>query len=81
MPFALLFALLRRLPWTRQLLLTGLAIAVVEAVLFSGVGFIEYATKHLLLNPKVVQANNYDNYFRVNSLFFDPSIYGRFLAS
>ncbi len=79
-PFALLFVLLRRLSWTRSLLLTGLAIAVAEAVLFSGVGFVEYATKHLLLNPKVVQANNYDNYFRVNSIFFDPSIYGRFLA-
>jgi len=34
----------------------------------------------LFLNPKVVAANEYDNYFRVNSLFFDPSIYGRFLA-
>ena len=79
-PFALLFGLLRGVPWTRPLLLAGLGIAVAEAVLFSGVGFIEYATKHLLLNPKVVQANNYDNYFRVNSIFFDPSIYGRFLA-
>jgi len=79
-PFALLFGLLRRLPWSRTLLLTGLAVAVAEAVLFSGIGFVEYATKHLLLNPKIVQANNYDNYFRVNSLFFDPSVYGRFLA-
>ena len=36
--------------------------------------------KPCFLNPKVVAANEYDNYFRVNSLFFDPSIYGRFLA-
>jgi len=79
-PFALLFALLRRLRWPRELLLVCAGIAAVEAVLFSGVGFVEYATKHLLLNPSVVQANDYDNYFRVNSLFFDPSIYGRFLA-
>jgi O-antigen ligase len=28
----------------------------------------------------VVAADQYDNYFRVNSVFFDPSIYGRFLA-
>ena len=28
----------------------------------------------------MVAANQYDNYFRVNSLFFDPNIYGRFLA-
>ena len=43
-------------------------------------GFVEYYRKSLFLNPKVVAANQYDNYFRVNSVFFDPSIYGRFLA-
>ena len=53
---------------------------VAEAVLFAGVGFVEYARKSLFLNPKVVAANEFDNYFRVNSVFFDPSIYGRFLA-
>ena len=45
-----------------------------------GSGFVEYYRKALFLNPKVVAANQYDNYFRVNSLFFDPNIYGRFLA-
>jgi O-antigen ligase len=80
LPFGLLYALLRQVRWTRELLLACLGIAVCEAVLFVGVGFVEYARKELLLNPKVVAANDYDNYFRVNSLFFDPSIYGRFLA-
>jgi O-antigen ligase len=47
---------------------------------FAGIGFVEYYRKTLFLNPKVVAANQYGNYFRVNSLFFDPSIYGRFLA-
>jgi O-antigen ligase len=79
-PFGLLFALLRRERWDRELLLRCLAAAVVIAVLLAGVGFIEYARKSLFLNPKVVAANEYDNYFRVNSLFFDPNIYGRFLA-
>lgn len=79
-PFGLLYALLRQVRWTRELLLACLGIAVCEAVVFAGVGFVEYARKELLLNPKVVAANDYDNYFRVNSLFFDPSIYGRFLA-
>jgi O-antigen ligase len=79
-PFALLFLILRDVRWTRQLLLRCLAVAVALAVLFAGVGFIEYYRKALLLNPKVVAANQYDNYFRVNSVFFDPSIYGRFLA-
>ena len=48
--------------------------------MFAGIGFVEYDRKSLFLNPKVVAANQYDNYFRVNSLFFDPNIYGRFLA-
>jgi O-antigen ligase len=79
-PFALLFVLLRDVRWTRELLLGCLGIAVALAVVFAGVGFIEYARKELFLNPKVVAANQFDIYFRVNSLFFDPNIYGRFLA-
>ncbi len=79
-PFGLLFLLLRDVRWTRALLLRCLGVAVVLAILFAGVGFVEYSRKSLLLNPKVVAANQYDNYFRVNSVFFDPSIYGRFLA-
>ncbi len=79
-PFALLFSLLRRVRWTRDLLLWCLVVVVGLAVIFAGIGFVEYAGRHLLLNPKVVAANQFDNYFRVNSLFFDPSIYGRFLA-
>ena len=80
LPFALLFLILRDVRWTRELLLRCLGVAVALAVLFAGVGFVEYYSKALFLNPKVVAANQYDNYFRVNSVFFDPSIYGRFLA-
>jgi O-antigen ligase len=54
--------------------LIGLALA------FVAVGFVEYATRRLLLNPKVIASNELEAYFRVNSLFFDPNIYGRFLA-
>ncbi len=79
-PFALLFALLREVRWTRELLLQCLAVAVALAVVFAGIGFVEYDRKQLFLNPKVVAADQYGNYFRVNSLFFDPNIYGRFLA-
>jgi O-antigen ligase len=79
-PFALLLVLLRDVRWRRELLLRCLGVAVALAVVFAGVGFIEYARKELFLNPKVVAANQFDNYFRVNSLFFDPNIYGRFLA-
>ena len=79
-PFGLLFVLLRQVRWDRELLLRCLAVAVALAVVFAGIGFVEYHRKALFLNPKVVAANQYDNYFRVNSLFFDPNIYGRFLA-
>jgi O-antigen ligase len=79
-PFALLFGLLREVKWTRELLLQCLAVAVALAVVFAGIGFVEYDRKQLFLNPKVVAADQYGNYFRVNSLFFDPNIYGRFLA-
>ena len=53
---------------------SALALALV------GVGFWEYATRQLLLNPRVINANEFESYFRVNSLFFDPNIYGRFLV-
>ncbi len=79
-PFALLFLILRDVRWTRELLLRCLGVAVALAIVFAGVGFVEYYRKALFLNPKVVAADQYDNYFRVNSVFFDPSIYGRFLA-
>jgi O-antigen ligase len=80
MPFGLLFVLLRDVRWTRELMFACLGVAVALAVVFAGVGFVEYYRKALFLNPKVVAANQFGNYFRVNSLFFDPSIYGRFLA-
>jgi O-antigen ligase len=79
-PFLALFVLLRDVRWTPQLLLACLGVAVALGVVFAGIGFVEYSRKTLFLNPKVVAANQYDNYFRVNSLFFDPNIYGRFLA-
>lgn len=79
-PFGLLFMLLRDVRWTRELVLACLGVVVALTVVFAGIGFVEYYRKTLFLNPKVVAANQYGNYFRVNSLFFDPSIYGRFLA-
>ncbi|MEA2267612.1 MAG: hypothetical protein QOC64_222, partial [Solirubrobacteraceae bacterium] len=57
-----------------------LGVLVALALVFAGIGFFEYATRELLLNPKVIASNQLQDYFRVNSLFFDPNIYGRFLA-
>jgi O-antigen ligase len=80
LPFALLLKLLIGLDWKPRLLRSCLAIAVALALAFVLVGFVEYATGTLLLNPKVIAANQFESFFRVNSLFFDPNIYGRFLV-
>jgi O-antigen ligase len=79
-PFALLFALVSRVTWTPRLTKACLGVLIALALVFAGVGFVEYATRHLFLNPKVIASNQLEDYFRVNSLFFDPNIYGRFLA-
>ena len=79
-PFALLFAVLRELEWTPRRLTWAFWVLVGEALIFTGIGFWEYLTRELLLNPKVIASNQVREYFRVNSLFFDPNIYGRFLA-
>jgi O-antigen ligase len=79
-PFALLFVLLARLRWTPRLARVCVGVLVVLALALVGIGFVEYATRHLFLNPKVIASNQLEDYFRVNSLFFDPNIYGRFLA-
>jgi len=80
-PFAVGMRLLLEVRWTRRLLLQALGLTVALAGLFAAVGFVEWATGRLLIsNEKVLAANDLKPYFRVNSLFFDPNVYGRFLA-
>ncbi|MCU0314243.1 MAG: hypothetical protein MUC84_09310, partial [Solirubrobacteraceae bacterium] len=79
-PFAALYVLMARTAWTARV--AGLTLGVLAglAAALAAIGYVEYATRHLLLNPKVIASNQLEDYFRVNSLFFDPNIYGRFLA-
>jgi len=79
-PFALLFALLAGCEWDRRLLALTLGVVAAEGVAFALIGFGEYATRHLLWNAAVIKSNEYHTYFRVNSLFWDPNIYGRTMA-
>jgi O-antigen ligase len=79
-PFALLFCLLRGQRWTPELLRRCLLLLVGLALVFVLIGFVEYSTKSLLLNPKLIAENNVHTYFAINSVFFDPDIFGRFLA-
>jgi O-antigen ligase len=78
-PFALLFRLLLDIRWSWRLLAVCGAVAVALALVFVGIGFWEYHRRELLWNPKVIAANQFESYFRVNSVFWDPNIYGRFL--
>jgi O-antigen ligase len=79
-PFALGFCLLRQLEWDARLTRMCLLVAVGLAIVFSVVGFAEYATKTIFLNPKLIATNQDHTYFAVNSVFFDSNIFGRFLA-
>jgi O-antigen ligase len=79
-PFMLLLRLLTSVHWSRRVVYACSGVAVGLALLFAAIGFAEYATRHIFWNQKVIAANEFESYFRVNSLFFDPNIYGRFLA-
>jgi O-antigen ligase len=79
-PFGVLFLLLVEVRWTPRLLTTSLWILAGLALLFCAVAFVEYAVHDVLLNDKLKESNLYNPYFRVNSLFFDPNIFGRFLV-
>ena len=80
-PFAVLFRLLGDVDWSAVRLRHAFWLVAGLAIVFAAVGFYEYASGHLLLsNAKVQESNDLKPYFRVNSLFFDPNIYGRFLA-
>jgi len=79
-PFATVFALMDEVEWNMKTLRLILVVIVFEALACAFVGFIEWGTRSLLWNETVVETNNFHVYFRVNSLFWDPNIYGRYLA-
>ena len=53
---------------------------IFPALAFSGIGVYQYATRDVFWNPKVIVGNAYAPFYRVNSVFYDPSVYGRFLV-
>jgi O-antigen ligase len=80
LPFGLLAICLARVPWRRDWLKGLYALLVGMALLFAGIGVYQYVTRDVFWNPKVIVANQYAPFYRVNSVFWDPSIYGRFLV-
>jgi hypothetical protein len=80
-PFATLVAIIARAPFPRWLPRALAAIAVALATLFAVVGLWQAATHQLLFfSPGVEVGNVYASFFRVTSLFRDPSLYSRHLV-
>jgi putative inorganic carbon (hco3(-)) transporter len=80
LPFGLLALTLARLEWTRRWLTFLCAQLVGMATLFALIGLYQWLTRDVFWNPKVIVGNAYAPFYRVNSVFWDPSIYGRFLV-
>ncbi|MFZ0341421.1 MAG: O-antigen ligase family protein [Gaiellaceae bacterium] len=79
-PFTVIAISIARLPWraSRVRILYGELVAM--ALVFAVVGFYQYETRTIFQNEKLKHVNVFDALFRVNSVFYDPSIYGRFLV-
>jgi O-antigen ligase len=81
LPFGLLALVVARLPWSRRWL-TALALQVAAmALVFAGIGIFQWITRDVFWNPKLLVGNAYAPFYRVNSVFWDPSVYGRFLVA
>ena len=80
LPFGLLAVSLARLAWNRRWLSVIYIELVGMAIVFALIGMYQYATRDVFWNPKVIVGNAYAPFYRVNSVFYDPSVYGRFLV-
>ena len=80
LPFGFVaLALARLAPTPRRLQLLYGQLALM-ALAFALIGVYQWATRDIFWNPKVIVGNAYAPFFRVNSVFYDPSVYGRFLV-
>jgi putative inorganic carbon (hco3(-)) transporter len=79
-PFAILFSLLAEATWDRRLLRFALAVLLAEGLILALIGIGQFADQHIFWNDKLEASNDFHFYFRVNSLFWDPNIYGRYLV-
>jgi O-antigen ligase len=80
-PFALGFALVARAPvvaWLSRALATTL---VALSTAFALIGLWQSHTRTLFFAPDLEVANAYTTFFRVTSVFKDPSLYGRYLVA
>jgi O-antigen ligase len=79
-PFLLLAVYISRLRWQERLLAWLVGQLALMALAFAAIGVWQWVTRDVFWNPKVIVGNVYAPFYRVNSVFWDPSIYGRFLV-
>lgn len=80
-PFGLLVAVLARAPFERWVPRALAATLVGLVTVFATIGIWQSWSHHLFFYaPKIKVANTYSSFFRVTSLFTDPSLYGRHLV-
>jgi hypothetical protein len=78
LPFGVLLGVVARAPYPPWMTKVLAVIAVALATLFAVVGLIQAVTHDLwFFSPSVEVSNAYSSYFRVTSLFRDPSLYAR----
>jgi O-antigen ligase len=80
LPFGLLALGLARLPWRGRWLTWLWGGLVATALLYAVIGGYQWLTRDVFWNPSVKVFNAYAPFFRVNSVFWDPSVYGRYLT-
>jgi hypothetical protein len=81
LPFAVLLGTLGRSPFPDWMPRALAAVAIAMASLFAAVGLFQAATRELFFfAPNLALSNANSSFFRVTSLFGDPSLYGRHLV-
>jgi O-Antigen ligase len=78
LPFAALLAVVPQAPFAEWVPRNLARIGIGLAALFAVIGLVQAATHHLFFYaPNLEVSNANSDYFRVTSLFGDPSLYGR----
>jgi hypothetical protein len=81
LPFAVLVVVVAHAPFPARMPRILGTISIALAVLFAVIGLAEEATHRLIFYAHNLQVSNtYTSFFRVTSLFRDPSLYGRHLV-
>jgi len=82
LPFAILFGVVGRSPFPDWIPRTLGGLAIGMAALFAAIGLFQAATQELFFfAPNLQLSNANSDFFRVTSLFGDPSLYGRHLVA